>query len=57
MARATSAAGALPEAVVVAGGSLINMASNPMIQLDNVTKVYRMGSLEVAALRGASLSV
>ena len=29
----------------------------PMIQLDNVTKVYRMGNLEVAALRGASLSV
>ena len=28
-----------------------------MIQLDNVTKVYRMGSLEVAALRGASLSI
>ena len=28
-----------------------------MIQLVNVTKVYRMGSVEVAALRGASLSI
>ncbi|PKB80668.1 MAG: macrolide ABC transporter ATP-binding protein [SAR202 cluster bacterium Io17-Chloro-G9] len=28
-----------------------------MIQLDNVAKVYRMGSLEVAALRGANLAV
>ena len=29
----------------------------PMIQLVNVTKVYRMGSVEVAALRGASLAI
>ena len=29
----------------------------PMIQLDNVTKIYRMGTVEVAALRGASLSI
>ena len=28
-----------------------------MIELENVTKVYQMGSVEVAALRGASLSV
>jgi putative ABC transport system ATP-binding protein len=28
-----------------------------MIQLENVTKVYRMGNVEVRALRGASLSV
>ena len=28
-----------------------------MIQLDSVTKVYRMGSVEVAALQGASLSI
>ena len=42
----------------MAGGSLSNMtASMPMIRLDNVSKVYRMGSLEVTALRGASLSV
>ena len=29
----------------------------PMIRLENVTKVYRMGSIEVAALRGANLSI
>ena len=29
----------------------------PMIKLDNVTKIYRMGTVEVAALRGASLSI
>lgn len=29
----------------------------PLIQLDGVTKVYRMGQIEVAALRGVSLSV
>ena len=28
-----------------------------MIELENVTKIYRMGSVEVAALRGASLSI
>jgi putative ABC transport system ATP-binding protein len=29
----------------------------PVIELDNVTKVYRTGSLAVAALRGVSLSI
>ncbi len=28
-----------------------------MIELENVTKIYRMGAVEVAALRGASLSI
>ncbi len=28
-----------------------------MIELDNVTKVYKMGNVEVAALRGVSLSI
>tara|TARA_B100002003_G_scaffold125369_1_gene115782 strand:+ start:315 stop:1055 length:741 start_codon:yes stop_codon:yes gene_type:complete len=28
-----------------------------MIDLENVTKIYRMGAVEVAALRGASLSI
>ena len=32
-------------------------AQMPVIQLENVTKIYRMGSVEVAALRGASLSI
>ena len=57
MAGAASAEG-VPQAAVAVGGSLSNMtAPIPMIQLDNVSKVYRMGTLEVAALRGASLSV
>ena len=46
------------QAAPVAGGSRSSMtASIPMIQLDHVTKVYPMGSVEVAALRGASLSI
>ena len=28
-----------------------------MIELDNITKIYRMGQVEVAALRGVSLSI
>ncbi|MDA1096832.1 MAG: ATP-binding cassette domain-containing protein, partial [Chloroflexi bacterium] len=28
-----------------------------MIVLDDVTKVYRMGSIEVGALRGVSLTI
>src|SRR5437660_229160 len=30
---------------------------NPIIRLENVTKVYRMGDVDVHALRGVSLSV
>ena len=56
--EAGSAGDVLQAVAAVAGGSLSNMtASMPMIRLDNVSKVYRMGSLEVTALRGASLSV
>ena len=33
------------------------IAPMPMIKLENVTKIYHMGSVEVAALRGASLSI
>ena len=28
-----------------------------MIELDNITKIYRMGQVEVAALQGVSLSI
>jgi len=30
---------------------------NPMIELDNVTKIYHMGKVEVPALKGVSLSI
>ena len=30
---------------------------NPMIEIENVTKVYRMGKVEVYALRGVTLSI
>ena len=32
-------------------------AAEPLILLDNVTRTYRMGKMEVQALRGISLSV
>ena len=58
MASAEGVLQAAVPAAVVAVGSVSKMtAPIPVIQLDNVTKIYRMGSLEVAALRGASLSV
>jgi putative ABC transport system ATP-binding protein len=40
---------------VWAGATTADVA--PVIELDNVTKVYRTGSLAVAALRGVSLSI
>ena len=33
------------------------MSDNTMIELDNITRVYRMGDIEVPALRGISLNV
>lgn len=33
------------------------MATTPVIELQNVTKVYRMGKVEVHALRGVSLEI
>jgi putative ABC transport system ATP-binding protein len=33
------------------------MSTNTMIELDNITKIYRMGEVEVPALRGVSLNV
>jgi putative ABC transport system ATP-binding protein len=33
------------------------MATRPLISLENVTKIYRMGDVRVAALRGVSLTV
>ena len=33
------------------------MASPPMIELKDVTKIYRMGNVEVGALRGVSVTV
>ena len=33
------------------------MTEQPVIEIRNVTKTYRMGDVEVHALRGASLNV
>jgi putative ABC transport system ATP-binding protein len=33
------------------------MSKNSMIELENVTKIYRMGNVEVPALRGVTLSI
>src|SRR5512134_747806 len=33
------------------------MAREPLIVLDNVTKTYQMGDMEVRALRGVSLTI
>jgi len=34
-----------------------NKSSDPIIQLDNVSKVYQMGKVEVPALRGVDLTI
>jgi putative ABC transport system ATP-binding protein len=36
---------------------MVASSSSSMIQLENVTKTYRMGGVEVKALRGVSLSI
>jgi putative ABC transport system ATP-binding protein len=33
------------------------MSKNSMIELENITKIYRMGNVEVPALRGVTLSI
>ncbi len=33
------------------------MPSTPLIQLDNITKIYQMGKVQVHALRGVSLTI
>jgi len=35
----------------------VRSIGNPMIEIENVTKVYRMGKVEVYALRGVTLSI
>jgi putative ABC transport system ATP-binding protein len=39
------------------GTPAVSAATNHVIELDRVTKVYRTGSISVAALRGVSLSI
>ena len=43
--------------MAAAAGAVTEMASASTIELVDVTKVYRMGSVDVAALQGVSLSV
>lgn len=35
----------------------LNGQNTPLIQIQNVTKVYQMGDIQVRALRGVSLEV
>ena len=62
------AEGVLEAAVVAAGGSVTSQEAaspaigttethSPVIRLENVSKLYQMGAVEVAALRSASLSI
>ena len=54
-----SVSGARPDAVVTAehmiDGAMVR--NDPVIELEDVTKVYRTGSIAVAALRGVSLTI
>ena len=48
---------AVGTAVEAAVAAVTAVADAPMIELVDVTKVYRMGSVDVAALQGVSLSI
>ena len=38
-------------------GTTMNKAPQPVIQIEDVTKIYQMGDVEVRALRGVTLSI
>jgi putative ABC transport system ATP-binding protein len=49
--------GAQASASIAADASPATARREPIIEIDNVTKVYQMGEVEVRALRGVSLTV
>ena len=57
MSDGVQATAPVPEAAQAASEQELATKREPIIEIENVTKVYKMGEMEVRALRGVSLTV